>query len=112
MLTGAITSKADLQYVPFPAQVSVGCPYTSKTFNCCGTVLSIKRAIVGSEKDMRTNMPRFQEGALEANLELVERVRELATKKGVTAGQLALAWVHAQVASEAVTAFIPVQCML
>ena len=46
---------------------------------------------------MRSNMPRFKEGALEANLVLVERVRELATKKGVTPGQLALAWVHAQV---------------
>ena len=42
-------------------------------------------------------MPRFREGALEANLELVARVKELATKKGVTPGQLALAWVHAQV---------------
>ena len=42
-------------------------------------------------------MPRFKDGALEANLELVARVKELATKKGVTPGQLALAWVHAQV---------------
>ena len=42
-------------------------------------------------------MPRFKSGALEANLELVARVKELATKKGVTPGQLALAWVHAQV---------------
>lgn len=41
--------------------------------------------------------PRFQGPALEANLALVERVRELAAKKGVTPGQLALAWVHAQV---------------
>ena len=42
-------------------------------------------------------MPRFKDGALEANLELVARVKELATRKGVTPGQLALAWVHAQV---------------
>ncbi|KAK9917631.1 hypothetical protein WJX75_006638 [Coccomyxa subellipsoidea] len=40
--------------------------------------------------------PRFQEGALEANFALVQRVKELAVKKGVTPGQLALAWVHAQ----------------
>jgi hypothetical protein len=31
------------------------------------------------------------------NLDLVEKVKELAAKRGVTAGQLALAWVHAQV---------------
>ncbi|KAK9917251.1 hypothetical protein WJX75_002355 [Coccomyxa subellipsoidea] len=46
--------------------------------------------------DMRAAMPRFQKGAFEANLALVQRVKELADKKGVTPGQLALAWVHAQ----------------
>lgn len=40
--------------------------------------------------------PRFQAGALEANFALVQRVKELAAKKGVTPGQLALAWLHAQ----------------
>lgn len=33
---------------------------------------------------------------LERNLELVDRIREIADQKGVTAGQLALAWVHGQ----------------
>lgn len=41
-------------------------------------------------------MPRFQGEALSANLALVERVKEVAAKKGLTPGQLALAWVHAQ----------------
>jgi aryl-alcohol dehydrogenase-like predicted oxidoreductase len=40
--------------------------------------------------------PRFQGEALEANLSLVDRVRGLAATKGVTPGQLALAWVLAQ----------------
>jgi len=40
--------------------------------------------------------PRFQGENLTTNLSLVDRVRELATRKGVTAGQLALAWVLAQ----------------
>lgn len=40
--------------------------------------------------------PRFQGEALETNLALVAKVRELAAAKGVTAGQLALAWVLAQ----------------
>ena len=30
------------------------------------------------------------------NMVLVEKVKQIAAKKGVTAGQLALAWVHAQ----------------
>ncbi len=40
--------------------------------------------------------PRFQGEALEANLALVARIRELAQTKGCTPGQLALAWVLAQ----------------
>jgi aryl-alcohol dehydrogenase-like predicted oxidoreductase len=40
--------------------------------------------------------PRFQGEALEANLALVTRVREIAAAHGVTPGQLALAWVLAQ----------------
>ena len=50
-----------------------------------------------SQNDRRHTYPRFQGDALQANLALVDRVKELAAKKGVTPGQLALAWVHAQV---------------
>jgi aryl-alcohol dehydrogenase-like predicted oxidoreductase len=48
------------------------------------------------EGDRRRNMPRFQDENFARNLALADRVRELADEKGVTAGQLALAWVHAQ----------------
>ena len=48
------------------------------------------------EGDFRRQNPRFVGENLERNLELVERVRELAEEKGVTAAQLALAWVMAQ----------------
>lgn len=48
------------------------------------------------EDDFRRHNPRFQGDALDANLALVSAVRELAVAKGVTAGQLALAWVQAQ----------------
>jgi aryl-alcohol dehydrogenase-like predicted oxidoreductase len=46
--------------------------------------------------DFRRNNPRFAAGNLDANLALVARVEELATRKGVTPGQIALAWVLAQ----------------
>jgi aryl-alcohol dehydrogenase-like predicted oxidoreductase len=48
------------------------------------------------EGDFRRYHPRFQGENFEKNLELVERVKEIAAEKGVTAGQLALAWVLAQ----------------
>ncbi|MCU1644804.1 MAG: Pyridoxine 4-dehydrogenase [Nocardia sp.] len=43
--------------------------------------------------DMRRNLPRFAEGNLDSNLAIVAALRKLADEKGVTAGQLALAWV-------------------
>ena len=46
--------------------------------------------------DFRRMNPRFAGDALRANLALVERVRAIAERKGITAGQLALAWVLAQ----------------
>jgi aryl-alcohol dehydrogenase-like predicted oxidoreductase len=46
--------------------------------------------------DFRRNSPRFQGGNFAKNLELLDRVREIATAKGVTPSQLALAWVLAQ----------------
>jgi aryl-alcohol dehydrogenase-like predicted oxidoreductase len=46
--------------------------------------------------DFRRHNPRFQGENFIRNLELVDRVREIADEKGVTASQLALAWVLAQ----------------
>jgi aryl-alcohol dehydrogenase-like predicted oxidoreductase len=45
------------------------------------------------EGDFRSRHPRFQGENFARNLELVDRVREIAEEKGVTPGQLALAWV-------------------
>src|SRR5687767_5529913 len=45
-----------------------------------------------AEDDFRRRAPRFRRENFDANLRLVERVREIAEEKGVTPGQLALAW--------------------
>ena len=49
-----------------------------------------------AEDDWRRSSPRFQEDALRENLKLADRVRELADERGVTAAQMALAWVIAK----------------
>jgi aryl-alcohol dehydrogenase-like predicted oxidoreductase len=51
-----------------------------------------------AEGDSRSTayFPRFQGDNLATNLQLVDRVREIAARKGATPGQLALAWVLAQ----------------
>ncbi|HEY9112125.1 MAG TPA: aldo/keto reductase [Rhodanobacteraceae bacterium] len=46
--------------------------------------------------DYRRGSPRFQGENFEKNLALVDKVRELASDKGCTPSQLALAWVLAQ----------------
>ncbi len=45
------------------------------------------------EDDFRRQNPRFQGENFQRNLDLVDRVREIADEKGVTPTQLALAWV-------------------
>ncbi len=48
------------------------------------------------EGDFRAHNPRFQEGNIESNLKLVDRIAEIAAEKKVAPAQLALAWLLAQ----------------
>ena len=58
--------------------------------------------------DFRRSNPRFQGEAFQQNLALVDRVREIADEKGVTATQLALAWVMAQGGRGSNPAVVPI----
>jgi aryl-alcohol dehydrogenase-like predicted oxidoreductase len=49
-----------------------------------------------AEDDFRRRGPRFQGDNFQRNLDLVAEIEEIASEKGVTASQLALAWVLAQ----------------
>jgi aryl-alcohol dehydrogenase-like predicted oxidoreductase len=57
---------------------------------------AIKRFEDFSPEDFRRNLPRFQGENFRRNLELVHLLQRLASARGVTAVQLALAWVLAQ----------------
>ncbi len=48
------------------------------------------------EDDYRRTWPRLADGNLDRNLVLVDRIRAIADREGVTAAQLALAWVLGQ----------------
>ena len=48
------------------------------------------------EDDFRRRNPRFTGENFEANRRIADKIREIATEKGVTPAQLALAWVLAQ----------------
>ncbi|MDD2763628.1 MAG: aldo/keto reductase [Opitutaceae bacterium] len=56
----------------------------------------IKRFEDLAPDDYRRQSPRFQGENFQRNLDLVERIRLLAARKGCSASQLALAWVLAQ----------------
>jgi len=48
------------------------------------------------ESDFRRHAPRFQRDNFNQNLRIVEGLKQMAAAKGVTPGQIALAWVMAQ----------------
>jgi pyridoxine 4-dehydrogenase len=58
--------------------------------------------------DMRRNFPRFQPGNFEKNLELLSEVEKLASQKGCTPGQIAIAWVKTQSKRKGLPEIIPI----
>jgi aryl-alcohol dehydrogenase-like predicted oxidoreductase len=46
--------------------------------------------------DNRRNLPRFQGENFAKNIELVDKIKEIAEKKGITSAQLCLSWLLAQ----------------
>src|ERR1700712_2553781 len=61
-----------------------------------GTITRDSGADAEGDNRRSSYFPRFEGEALDANLALVEKVKEVAEEKGCTPGQLALAWVLAQ----------------
>ena len=53
---------------------------------------AVKRAEEYPEGDFRRGDPRYQGENFDANVRAASAVREMARRKGVTAGQIALAW--------------------
>lgn len=49
-----------------------------------------------NDDDFRSKIPRFNTEALEANTQLVTLLADLASQKGVTSAQIALAWLLTQ----------------
>ena len=56
----------------------------------------IDRTTTFDKSDYRAQVPRFSAAAIEANMALVDIVRDIADRKGVTPAQIALGWLLAQ----------------
>src|ERR1700722_13037450 len=93
--------------VPAAAALGVGfVPYSplGRGF-LTGTIRSA--ADLSSPTDFRHRMPRFAEGALDANLSVVDVIESVAADQGATAAQVALAWLRYR-ADELGVASVPI----
>ena len=93
--------------VPAAAELGVGfVPYSplGRGF-LTGTIRSA--ADLSSPTDFRHRMPRFAEGALDANLSVVDVIESVAAEQGATAAQVALAWLRYR-ADELGVASVPI----
>jgi len=77
----------------FPALEELGIRVTAYGLLSRGLLSGSKPS---APNDFRKHLPRFSGENLEKNQRLVEVLRELAAEKGVTASQLAIAWVLAK----------------
>ena len=68
----------------------------------------IRRAEDIPEGDMRRRFPRYSPENFPKNMELVAKVEALAKQRGITPGQLALAWVAGRSAKPGMPRFIPI----
>ena len=60
------------------------------------------------EGDFRRFFPRFQPGAFDINLQLVNQVEQLAKKKGCTPAQLAIGWTRSLSKRPGMPVIIPI----
>lgn len=58
--------------------------------------------------DFRRLLDRFQPGNFEKNIQLVDEIKKVATRKGVTPSQLALAWIRHQSRKNGLPVIIPI----
>lgn len=54
---------------------------------------AIKQAATLDQNDLRLRSPRFQDGNIDRNLAMLEKIREIAARHDATLGQIALAWI-------------------
>jgi aryl-alcohol dehydrogenase-like predicted oxidoreductase len=88
------TRDIEKEIVPAAAELGV----TIVPYSPLGRGMLTGRAFAGglTGDDARQNFPRFSPENREANMRLVAKIEEIASAKGVTSAQLALAWLYAQ----------------
>jgi len=85
------------EVLPTLQELGIGLvPYSPLGRGLLTGAITSEDALEASDSRRTAYFPRFQGDALDANLALVAKIREIADARGCTPGQLALAWVLAQ----------------
>lgn len=85
------------EILPTLRELGIGLvPYSPLGRGLLTGAITAEADLEGTDARRTAYFPRFQGEALDANLALVARIREMAEARGATPGQLALAWVLAQ----------------
>ncbi len=85
------------EILPTVRELGIGLvPYSPLGRGLLTGAITSEDTLADNDSRRTAYFPRFQGEALDANLVLVARIREIAQAKGCTPGQLALAWVLAQ----------------
>jgi aryl-alcohol dehydrogenase-like predicted oxidoreductase len=85
------------EILPVIRELGIGLvPYSPLGRGLLTGAITSEDSLADADSRRTAYFPRFQGEALENNLALVAKIKEIADRKGATPGQLALAWVLAQ----------------
>lgn len=88
-----IRRDVEKEVLPFCEEQGIGViVYSPMGSGLLTGAMTAERAAKLPSDDWRSKNPEFQEPKLSQNLQLAQRVRELAARRGVSAGALAAAW--------------------
>jgi aryl-alcohol dehydrogenase-like predicted oxidoreductase len=88
-----VSRGAEEEILPYALQTGIGViVYSPMASGLLSGAMTLDRIARLPEEDWRKNTPNFQEPLLSANLQLVERLKEIGKRHGRSAGETAIAW--------------------
>jgi aryl-alcohol dehydrogenase-like predicted oxidoreductase len=89
-----VTRKVEAEILPYAARHGIGVlAYSPMASGLLTGAMTAERIARLSADDWRRRNPNYQEPLLSRNLALVDRLRAVAARRGVTPGAVAVAWV-------------------
>ena len=88
-----VTREIEAEILPFTRENNIGAiVYSPMSAGLLTGAMTRERVANFTSEDWRGNLPNFREPLLSRNLQLVERLRQIGTRHGRSAGEVAIAW--------------------